>query len=132
MTSLSFPKKISKRVSFSLDNEEFLLKPKPALVAFYIKGSGQLICSIKTASDIEEDNTLAFQSLKRSPNGWKRIFKYGSKAPVKRLSRCTFQPNKADFQYEPRRITEIKASELKNEDLILNMMDDWEYFKNAI
>ena len=71
MTSLSFPKKISKRVSFALDSEEFLTKPKPALVAIYIKGSEQLICSIKTADEIEEENTLTFRSLKRSSNGWK-------------------------------------------------------------
>ena len=71
MTSLSFPKKISKRVSFALDSEEFLPKPKPALVAVYIKGSEQLICSIKTAAEIEEEDILALRSLKRSSNGWK-------------------------------------------------------------
>jgi hypothetical protein len=71
MTSLSFPKKISKRVSFALDSEEFLAKPKPALVAVYIKGSEHLICSIKTASEIEEEDILALRSLKRSSNGWK-------------------------------------------------------------
>jgi len=71
MASLSFPKKISKRVSFALDSEEFLTKPKPASVAIYIKGSEQLICTIKTAVEIEEENTLTFSSLKRSSNGWK-------------------------------------------------------------
>ena len=71
MTSLSFPKKISKRVSFALDSEEFLAKPKPATIAVYIKGSEQLICSIKTAAEIEEDNMLTFRSLKRSSNGEK-------------------------------------------------------------
>ena len=54
MTSLSFPKKISKRVSFALDSEEFLAKPKPATIAVYIKDSEQLICSIKTAAEIDE------------------------------------------------------------------------------
>lgn len=71
MASLSFPKKISKRVSFALDSEEFFTKPKPAFVAMYIKGSGQLICSIKSASEIEEEDILALQSLKTSSNGWK-------------------------------------------------------------
>ena len=75
MTSLSFPKKISKRVSFALDSaldsEEFPSKPKPALVAVYIKGSEQLICSIKTAAEIDEEDALIFRSLKRSSNGWK-------------------------------------------------------------
>ena len=71
MTSLSFPKKISKRVSFALDSEEFLTKPKPATIAVYIKGSEQLICSIKTAAEIDEEDALTFRSLKRSSNGWK-------------------------------------------------------------
>ena len=65
----SAPKR--KRVSFALDEPEFLFKPKPAKVAIYVVGSGRLIAEVKTAKQIEEEEIASFKKLRVSNNAWR-------------------------------------------------------------
>jgi len=61
---------IKKRVKFAFDND-CLMKPKPAYIAVYKKMSGVLIESIKSASQLESEERLELQSIKRSIKAWR-------------------------------------------------------------
>ena len=64
-----------RRVTFANDEPELLCKPKPIKVAVYVVNSPQLILSIKTAQQIEEEELAymaAFRRNKRnSMKAWK-------------------------------------------------------------
>ena len=64
----SAPKR--RRVSFALDEPDFLFKPKPAKVAVYVVGSGQLIAEVKTAEQ-EAEEIANFKKLRVSKNAWR-------------------------------------------------------------
>lgn len=65
----SAPKR--RRVSFALDEPDFLFKPKPAKVAVYVVGSGQLIAEVKTAEQIEAEEIANFKKLRVRKNAWR-------------------------------------------------------------
>ena len=78
MASLTVSSKPKKRVRFSNDNPELLLKPKPCKVAIYYIGKPELIAIVKTAKQIEKEEHDELRSLKRSSNAWR---------PKKRIQR---------------------------------------------
>ena len=59
-----------KRVSFSHDDPDLLMKPKPAVIAEYTIGCPG-IDWIKTAEQHEAEVNAAFIALKLSKNAWK-------------------------------------------------------------
>lgn len=64
-----------KRVTFAHDEPERLCKPKPIMVAVYVVNSPQLIKSIKTAQQIEEEALAELaefrRQTKKSIKAWK-------------------------------------------------------------
>jgi hypothetical protein len=64
-----------KRVTFAHDEPERLCKPKPFMVAVYMVNSPQLILSVKTAQQIEEEAIAEMEEFRRrtkkSIKAWK-------------------------------------------------------------
>jgi|SaaInlV_150m_DNA_5_1039734.scaffolds.fasta_scaffold46581_1 hypothetical protein len=56
----------TKRVTFALDDADLLLKPRPSMVAVYVKFASQLIATIKTAAEIEAEEFAEFKKLRES------------------------------------------------------------------
>ena len=64
MASLTVSSKPKKRVRFSNDNPELLLKPKHEVAIYYI-GKPELIAIVKTAKQIEKEEHDELRSLKK-------------------------------------------------------------------
>ena len=64
-----------RRVTFAHDEPERLCKPKPIMVAVYVVNSPQLILSVKTAQQIEEEAIAEMAEfrhrIKKSTKAWK-------------------------------------------------------------